>query len=146
MPRWLIWSLVAIVLAVAGVWGGVTLYRQATYGSRYAEQQGDVKVSVGDVFTLVVPDRGGSVGDDWTASIVDQAVASEERSELVADSLKDRWFGAAPGGGGGDRLITFRAKAPGTTQITLTNCYRGCNTQENRAESRSVSWNVTVER
>ena len=134
------------MLAVAGVWGGITLYRQATYGSRYAEQQRDVKASVGDVFTLVVPDRGPSVGDDWTASVADAAIAEEEKSELVSDSLTDRWFGAAPGGGGGDRLITFRAKAPGTTQIKLTNCYRGCTTPENKAESREVSWNVTVER
>lgn len=134
------------MLAVAGVWGGIALYRQATYGSRYAEQQSDVKASVGDVFTLVVRDRGGSIGDDWSASVADGAVAEQKNSELVADSLSDRWFGAAPGGGGGERLITFRAKAPGTTQITLTNCYRGCNTAENKAESRSVSWTVTVER
>lgn len=146
MPRWLIWSLVAIVLVVAGVWGGVAWHSQATYGPRYHEQQQAVKASAGDVFSLVVRDRGGSVGDNWTASVTDGAVAQQERSELIADSLKDRWFGAAPGGGGGDRLITFRAKAPGTTQITLTNCYRGCDNQENRAESRSVSWTVTVER
>ncbi|HZM76597.1 MAG TPA: protease inhibitor I42 family protein [Candidatus Limnocylindrales bacterium] len=146
MPRWLIWSLVAVVLAVAGVWGGIALYRQATYGSRYAEQQRDVKASVGDVFTLVVPDRGPSVGDDWTAAVADAAIVTEEKSELIPDSLSDRWFGAAPGGGGGDRLITFRAKAPGTTKITLTNCYRGCQTAQDQAESRSVSWNVTVER
>jgi len=146
MPRWLIWLLVAVVLAAAGVWGGVVLYRQATYGSRYAEQQNDVKASVGDVFTLVVPDRGASVGDDWTASIADGAVVSQERSELIADSLRDRWFGAAPGGGGGDRLITFRAKAPGTTQITLSNCFQGCRDEQTRALSRSVSWTVTVER
>jgi hypothetical protein len=142
----LIWSLVVIVLAVAGVWGGIALYRQATYGSRYAEQHSDVKASVGDVFTLVVPDRGPSIGDDWTASVADEAVVTQKNSELVPDSLKDRFFGAAPGGGGGQRMITFHAKAPGTTEITLTNCYRGCATAENKAQSRSVSWNVTVER
>lgn len=146
MPRWLIWSVVALIVAVAGVWGGISLYREATYGPRYDEQQQNVTVSVGDVFSLVVPDRGGSVGDDWTASIADDAVAAQEGSELVADSLRDRLFGAAPGGGAGDRLITFRAKATGFTQITLTNCYRGCATEQDKAESRSVSWNVTVGR
>jgi Chagasin family peptidase inhibitor I42 len=146
MPRWLIWLLVAVVLVAAGVWGGVTLYHQATYGSRYAEQQREAKASVGDLFTLVVPDRGPSIGDSWTASILDQSMVTQERSELVAENLRDRFFGAATGGGGGDRLITFRAEAPGTTQIVLTNCYRGCATAENQAESRSVSWNVTVER
>lgn len=146
MPRWLIWSLIAVIVAAAGVWGGTALYRQTTYGARFAEQQPDVKVSSGDIFTLVVPDRGPSVGDDWTASIADETVVSQKESILVADSLMDRWFGAAPGGGGGQRLVTFRAKAPGTTQVTLKNCYRGCDTDENRAESRSVSWTVTVSR
>jgi hypothetical protein len=146
MPRWLIWSVVAIALAVAGVWGGIALYRQATYGPRYTEQQLDIKVSAGDIFTLVVQDRGPSVGDGWTASTADQAVVSQERSELIPDSLRDRWFGAQPGGGGGERLITFRAKAAGTTQITLSNCFQGCNNEQTRALSRSVSWNVTVER
>jgi hypothetical protein len=146
MPRWLIWSVVALIVAVAGVWGGVAWYRQATYGPRYAEQQQDVKASVGDVFSLVVRDRGGSVGDNWTASVADGAVASQVRSELIADSVADRLFGAAPGGGAGNRLITFRAKASGTTRITLANCYRGCATEDDKRESRSVSWTVTVER
>jgi hypothetical protein len=146
MPRWLIWSVVAIIVAAAGVWGGAAWVGQATYGPRYAEQQHDVKASVGDIFSLVVRDRGGSVGDDWTASVADGAVAEQKGSELIADSLVDRWFGAAPGGGAGERRITFRAKAPGTTRITLTNCYRGCATPQDRAESRSVSWSVTVER
>lgn len=146
MPRWLIWSLVVVVLAVAGVWGGIAVYRQATYGTRYAEQQRDVKASVGDVFTLVVPDRGPSVGDDWTATVADGAVVAQEKSELSPDSLRDRLFGAQPGGGGGDRLITFRATAPGTTEVTLNNCFQGCRDQRTKDLSRSVSWQVTVER
>jgi Chagasin family peptidase inhibitor I42 len=144
--HWLIWLLAAVVLAVAGVWGGLALYRQATYGHRYAEQQHDVKVSAGDLFTLVVPDRGESIGDQWTASVSDEGVVSQAGSTLIADNLLDRWFGADKGGGAGQRLITFRAKAPGTAQITLSNCFQGCNSERTRAESRSVSWNVTVER
>lgn len=145
MPRWLIWLVVAIIGTVAGVWGGTALNRQLTYGTRYTEQQKDVRVSVGDVFSLVVRDRGASVGDNWTATVAVGAVVSEEGTELIPDSLKDRLFGAAPGGGAGDRLIAFRAKAPGTTQITVANCYRGCATDENKAESRELSWTVTVE-
>jgi Chagasin family peptidase inhibitor I42 len=146
MPRWLIWSLVAVVLLVAGVVGGLAFYRNATYGARYGEGEQSVAVSAGDVFSLVVPDRGASVGDDWTASTMDDAVLAQTHSTLVADNLLDRWFGPAPGGGGGQRLFTFRAKTPGKAKITLTNCFQGCDTERTRAESRTVTWSVTVSR
>jgi len=146
MRHWLIWLSVAVVLAVAGVWGGLALYRQATYGPRHAEQDQEVRVSAGDVFTLIVPDRGESIGDRWTASVSDEGVVSQAGSTLIADNLFDRWFGAGKGGGAGQRLITFRAKAPGTAKVTLSNCFQGCDNERTRAESRSVSWNVTVVR
>jgi len=144
--RWLVWSLVAVVLVVAVVAGGVAIYRKSTYGSRYGETERSLTTSVGSLFTLVVPDRGPSVGDYWTAKADDPAVAEQVRSTLVADNLIDRWFGPAMGGGAGQRLITFRATAPGTTTITLDNCFQGCGNERTRAESRSVSWRVTVER
>jgi hypothetical protein len=43
-------------------------------------------------------------------------------------------------------LITFRAHEPGSTTITFTNCYRGCADDLTRADSREVSWTVTVSR
>jgi inhibitor of cysteine peptidase len=146
MRRWLVWSLVAVVVLVGAVVGGLAVYRKVTYGDRYAESQTSVTAGEGSVFTLVVPDRGASVGDLWTATVADPAVAEQVRSTLVADSLSDRLFGPAPGGGGGQRLITFKAKAPGTTTITLSNCFQGCGNERTRAESRQVSWSVTVER
>jgi hypothetical protein len=146
MRRWLVWSLVAVVLIVAAMAGGIAVYRKATYGPRYGEAEQNIKTSVGSVFSVVVPDRGPSVGDRWTASAGDPAVAEQVRSTLVADSLMDRWFGPAPGGGGGQRLVTFRATAPGTTTITLTNCFQGCDNDRTRGESRTVRWSVTVER
>lgn len=143
--RWMVWSLVAVVLVVATI-GGVAIYRKATYGTRYGEAEQNVTTSVDSVFTLVVPDRGPSVGDYWTASADDPALAEQVRSTLIADNVIDRWFGPAIGGGAGQRLITFRAKAAGTTTITLTNCFQGCDNERTRAESRTVSWRVTVER
>jgi hypothetical protein len=144
MRRWLAWSLVAVVLLVAAVVGGVASYRRVTYGSRYAEAKTSVSADKGSVFTLVVPDRGASVGDRWTAAVADPAVAEQVRSRLIADSLSDRLFGAALGGGGGQRLITFKAKSAGTTTITLSNCFQGCDNERTQADSRSVSWTVTV--
>jgi len=57
----MVWSLVAVVLAVAGVWGGTALYQRFSYGIRYGEQEQNINVGVQDIFTLVVPDRGASV-------------------------------------------------------------------------------------
>jgi hypothetical protein len=146
MRRWLIWSLVAVVVLVAGVFAGLAIYRDAKYGTRYGESERTLSVASGEVFTLVVPDRGASVGDRWTASVSDGAVVAQVGSVLVADSLADRVFGPAPGGGGGQRLITFRAQNPGTATIVLSNCFQGCANERTRAASREVSWSVTVER
>ena len=120
------------------------LYRQASYGDRYGENERDIIVTPDALFTVVVPDRGSSAGDTWTASIIDAAVVSHEYSTLVANDLLGDWFSLAPAGHAGLRLITFRARTPGTTTIIVRNCYQGCDTWRTRAESRSVSWIVRV--
>jgi hypothetical protein len=143
MRRWLVWSLVAVVVLVAAAIGGVTLYRQATYGHRYGGGSA-VSTDKGSVFTLVVRDRGASVGDRWTATVADPAIVEQIRSELVADSWHDRVFGANAGGNGGDRYITFKAKSAGTTTITLSNCFQGCDNDRTRGLSQTISSTVTV--
>ena len=142
----MMWILVGAALAAAGVPGGLMLYRQASYGERYGGNEHDIRVTPDALFTVVVPDRGPSVGDMWTAFITDVAVVSQEYSTLVADDLFEGWLGLAPRGGGGHRLITFRARTPGKTTITVRNCYQGCDTKRTRAESRSVTWTVRVSR
>ena len=67
-------------------------------------------------------------------------------STLEMSKLKDRLFGPEPGGGEGQRLITFRATAPGAATVTLKNCFQGCYNDRTRAESREVRWTVTVAR
>ncbi|NUR70533.1 MAG: protease inhibitor I42 family protein [Hamadaea sp.] len=146
MRRWLVWSLVAVVVLVGAVIGGVAVYRKVTYGDRFDASRPTLTVSEGSRFTLVVRDRGASVGDYWTAEVNDPAIAEQVGSTLIADSLSDRVFGPADGGGKGQRLITFEAKATGTTTITLKNCFQGCDTDRRRAASSTVSWSVTVER
>lgn len=122
------------------------LYRQASYGDRYGENEHDITVTTDVLFTVVVPDRGLSAGYTWTAFITDTAVVSKEYSTLVANHLLGDWFSLAPGGHGGQRLITFRARTPGKTTITVRNCYQGCDAERTRAKSRSVSWTVHVAR
>jgi inhibitor of cysteine peptidase len=141
-----IWTLAAVVLVVAGSVGGMAVYRRATYGIKYGEHQPNVAVSEGGIFTIVVRDRGPSVGDNWTASVSDEATVSPIRSTLIPSSFLDPWFGPKKGGGGGQRLITFRAKAPGNATVTLRNCFQGCWDGRTRALSRSVSWSVSVTR
>lgn len=120
------------------------LYRQASYGDQYGENEREITVTPDALFTVVVPDRGLSVGDTWTAFITDSAVVSKEYSTLVADDLFGSWFSLAPAGDGGQRLITFRARTPGKTLITVRTCSQGCDTGHSRAKSRSVSWIVRV--
>lgn len=146
--RRLLWSVViavgAVAVVIGGVTGGFAIYRNVHFGHRYTESDRSVTVDQGDVFTLTVPDRGASVGDHWTATVDDPARATEVRSALISDSLYDRIFGPAIGGGGGHRLTTFRAGESGTTTITLANCFQGCHDPDKDAESRKVTWTITV--
>ena len=138
--RWTFWFLVCLALTGAGIPGGTTLYRQANYGDRYGEDERDITVTTGALFSVVVADRGLPAGDRWTASIADTAVVSPEYSALVADGMFGGWFGLAAGGDGGQRLITFRARALGRTTITVR------NTGRTQAQSRFVRWTVHVPR
>jgi hypothetical protein len=131
---------------VTGMVGGTALYRRATYGTKYGEDQQSVAASEGRLFTVVIRDRGPSVGDNWTASVSDETTISQLRSTLIPSSFLDPWFGPKKGGGGGQRLFTFRAKASGTATVTLSNCFQGCWDDRTRTLSRSVSWTVSVAR
>lgn len=146
MRRWMAWSVAAVILLVVVVAGGTAIHRRVTYGHFHDEADRSITTSVNAVFTVVVPDRGASVGDHWTVAVGDSAIARQVRSTLVSDGIVDRLFGPEPGGGGGKRFVTFRAKAAGVTTIDLTNCFQGCDNDRTRAESRTVSWTVTVER
>jgi hypothetical protein len=136
----------AVVVVAAGALGGVTLYRRANYGTKYGEDRQSVTVSEGGLFTIVIRDRGPSVGDNWTPSVSDETTISLVRSTLIPSSFLDPWFGPKKGGGGGQRLFTFRAKGPGKATVTLRNCFQGCWDDRTRALSRAVIWNVSVAR
>jgi hypothetical protein len=101
-------------------------------------------VDVGDRFSVRVPDRGASVGDDWTASADPADRVVPVGDELVSDSLVGRLFGAADGGGGGSRYFRFDAERAGQVTITVTNCLQGCRNDRTRAASETVTWTVKI--
>jgi hypothetical protein len=139
----LIGAALAVVLIVVAV-AGPAIRRNLRYGAVLDRQTATATVDVGDRFSVRVPDRGASVGDDWTASAdpADRVVLVGD--ELVPDSLIDRLFGAADGGGGGSRYFRFEAEGAGQVTITVTNCFQGCRNDRTRAASEAVTWTVTI--
>lgn len=127
------------VLVVAGaVWGGLAVRSNLRYGYTADESQLSFTVDRGDRLTLVVYDRGGSVGDKWSYRIDPATGAS------YVDDEGPRNRGGLIGCCSGDHRYIFRAAESGQVTITLVNCYRGCRTDADRAESREVTWTITV--
>jgi hypothetical protein len=140
-----VFALAAVLLI--GLAGVVVVARNAQrgrYGQVYGEAPSTVAVGRGGRFSLAVADRGASVGDRWAAELRPAEAVTLARSELVAGNLLDRLTGPAVGGGGGTRYFTFDARRPGSVTIMLRNCYRGCDDEATRAQSREVTWTVTV--
>ncbi|MBF9133795.1 protease inhibitor I42 family protein [Plantactinospora sp. S1510] len=135
--------LVVVLIAVVAV-AGPAVRRHLRYGTVLDRQTTSATVDLGDRFSVRVPDRGASVGDDWTASAdpADRVVLVGE--ERVSGSLLDRLFGPANGGGGGSRYFRFDAERAGQVTITVTNCFQGCRNDRTRAASETVTWTVTV--
>ncbi|GAA2635184.1 hypothetical protein Adu01nite_28660 [Paractinoplanes durhamensis] len=136
--------LVVVVVVLGGLgWGGIALYRHQVYGAVFTESQLSVAVDRGDRFSLAVPDRGGSIGDSWTAQAAgDQVTAQGKRTRAAA--LVDRVRDPLLGGGGGTTFFSYDAAAAGTTSITLSYCFQGCDNPATKGQARTVTWNVTV--
>lgn len=99
-----------------------------------------IAVDAGQPFAIVL-EENPSIGDDWRLEQPpDPAVA-----ELVSDDYESE--GDAPGSGG-RRVFTFTARAPGTTELVLFDCYRcgsdGVPTPENEPFSPRITYTVTV--
>ncbi|MFC6017439.1 protease inhibitor I42 family protein [Plantactinospora solaniradicis] len=136
-------ALVVVLIAVVAV-AGPAVRRNLRYGTVLDRETASATVDVGDPFSVRVPDRGASVGDDWTASADPADRVALVGDELVSDSLIDRLFGAANGGGGGTRYFRFDAERAGQVTITVTNCFQGCGNERTRAASETVTWTVTI--
>ncbi|MFY1690689.1 protease inhibitor I42 family protein [Plantactinospora sp. WMMB782] len=148
-PKRLGFVLVGAALALVLVVGlatvvGLRIRRDARYGTVLDRQATSATVESGERFSIRVPDRGASVGDNWTATAEPADAVALVEDELISGSLTDRIFGPSDGGGGGNRYFLFDARRSGQVTITLANCFQGCGSERTRAASETVTWTVTV--
>ncbi|GAT64608.1 chagasin family peptidase inhibitor I42 [Planomonospora sphaerica] len=109
-------ALVALPVAGCAAGSAVSDHGKVTAGRIGTNVQ--VEVAPGQRFSLAV-DENASVGDSWRMeALPDVAVAS-----FISDEYEHE---GEPGttGGGGTRYFVFNAKRPGTTAVTLSNCWR----------------------
>ncbi|GAA4946512.1 hypothetical protein [Actinoplanes utahensis] len=139
--RVVVWPVAALLLVGGLGWGGFALYRYETYGTEFTEADLTVEVDAGDRFSLAVLDRGGSVGDGWSAEAGPLLTAQGDRTRY--DSLS-AYVGEPPAGCcSGTTLFVFDAATAGKTQVTLTNRFQGGHDPSD-PENRSVTWEITV--
>ena len=139
-----LWAIAAFVVLMAAVWGGVAWRRHATFGTIAGEDRTTLTVDRGDRFSLAVADRGASVGDSWSARVSPDGVLTSVDNRMVRGNIVDRIFGPQIGGGAGTRYFVYHADHAGTAAVTLSNCFQGCDHPTKAAESRSITWTVTV--
>jgi hypothetical protein len=132
-----------VVVAGAG-WGGLVLYSRHVYGTVFTDSQLTVTVDAGDRFSLAVPDRGASVGDAWSTEVISADVLIAQGRRTRSKSLLDRIGPPRLGGGQGTAYFLYDARAAGTATVTLSNCFQGCDHPTTKAESRDVTWTITV--
>jgi predicted secreted protein len=114
LPGWSIVGVqlsVLVVLAACGNGGQVQVF---------TEEDSEIAVAAGERLRIEFPVSPG-VGDDWSlvgepdaaiAHLLEEGFESEAADDIV--------------GGEGIEYFLFEAAAPGTTEIVLEYCYRGC--------------------
>jgi inhibitor of cysteine peptidase len=145
LVRRALWTVaLTVVLAAAATWGGFAWHRHATYGTIAGEDRTSLTVARGDRLSLAVPDRGPSVGDSWSAVMAPDGVLTQVDNRMIMSSLADRIFGPLTGGGGGTRYFIYEADHSGAASVTVSNCFQGCDHPGKTAESRRITWRITV--
>lgn len=97
-----------------------------------------IAIAKGERFSLVV-DENASVGDGWEVKTPpDAKIARPEGDDYVSTSP------SGSVGGGGKRYFMFTALEPGNTSIELYNCFRGCTSERDKAESKGHTVRLTV--
>ncbi|WP_203816858.1 hypothetical protein [Paractinoplanes ferrugineus] len=142
--RVIVRAVVAVVVLAGLAWAGVAVYRHQVYGAVFAESQLSVPVDAGDRFSLAVPTSGGSVGDSWTAAGDAAGLLGTPAERTRHDGLLDRVRDPLLGGGEGTKFFTYDASKAGSTSVTLSYCFQGCDNPATQARKRTVTWNVTV--
>jgi predicted secreted protein len=130
--RWFAILLAAALAVLAGVaCGGAG---EQTYG----ENETSIEAEAGDRFRIELPANPG-VGDAWLlAGEPDPSVARFVRDGFDSDAGEDVV------GAEGVAYFVFEAVAPGTTQIGLQYCYRGCGSAEGEPPERLLTFDVAV--
>lgn len=111
----------------------------AAHGKEFpAASTPHIAIGHGERFSVVV-DENASVGDRWQVKQApDPKIATPDRDEYVADS---------PGGtvgGGGKHYFVFTAHEPGDSAIELYDCFRGCTSDSDKAQSKTYEIHLTV--
>jgi inhibitor of cysteine peptidase len=139
------WSLAALLLIGATTWATQAIRHHLLYGTVFDETELRPRVEQGTRFSLAVPDKGASVGDEWSATVSSGDALLVAGDRQVMSNLFDRVFGPQVGGGAGTRYFTYVARRPGTVTVQLYNCFRGlCRSGLNDPWSRGVTWTITV--
>jgi predicted secreted protein len=103
----------------------------------FSEGDSEIAVSAGERFRIEFTASPG-VGDDWTVvGEPDVAVARFIDEGFESDAAED--VVGAPG----TEYFLFEATAPGTTEIELEYCYRGCGGEDAQLDHRE-SFEVVV--
>jgi hypothetical protein len=142
--RIVLWSLVATTVWCALNWSAYRLYEHRTYGAIHDESTLSITVHKGDRLSLEVPDRGASVGDEWSATVDPVAALTPVENRMVLGALHDRLFGPLVGGGAGNRYFIYTAGRPGPATVRLYNCFQGGCDRPGDTISRGVTWKITV--
>jgi predicted secreted protein len=86
----------------------------------FSEDDSEISVAAGERFRIEFPVSPG-VGDDWSlVGEPDEAIAHFIEEGFESEAAEDIV------GGAGIEYFLFEAAAPGTTEIVLEYCYRGC--------------------
>lgn len=139
-----LWSLLATTAWCALNWGAFHLYEHRTYGTIPTETQLSITVAQGARFSLEVPDHGGSVGDEWSATVDPTTALNLVENRMVMGNLYDRFFGPLVGGGGGNRYFIYTAARRGTVTVRLYDCFQGGCDRPGDTYSHGVTWQITV--
>jgi len=110
----------------------------------FKQDQPDIAVLVGEKFAIRLPEDP-TAGEQWKViGAPDGRLVKADGDSFKAEVPAD---GSAAKPGAGQREFKFKAKAPGTTTITLnrcTNCPAGSNGVKDMAEPVRATFTVTV--
>jgi hypothetical protein len=127
MKRWqrILAGILAALVLVGGItWAVQAIRHRVRYGQTFDESALHPAVAVGDRFSLAIPDRGASVGDQWAATVTPANAVTDEGSTQELSSLTERIFGAQDGGGAGTRYFTYTADRPGAVTVATASSHR----------------------